>query len=338
MNHSDDDLIRPITPPPHSTVVVAGTTITMQQLQQIYSELTGKAESLNNYYDDPIRLSFDDVEVLHHRIIQTWEQYRVVSSTVVFTIYYLRNTKDQFTSFERFKLQSSASGDPIESVLLKYDILLVLPNVSKPQSYSISVRIVSRLALEKRMREGSPFVSLPRFLRIMGQHTGSVEITYIDYSVARAFMAGIDEWFSTIPRSPDNKFMKWLQPRSHWIPRIARLVTVIVVMLLITSISPHFIDGDGSNFLQFGRFFLWSSLGVYVAYMLASWFGMYAEHAVDEWSAVSYIDFNRGDKIEIAKSEKENRNHLIRAACGVAANILVTVVAKLIAAIVVASQ
>jgi len=112
MNPSDDDLIRPITPPPHSTVVVAGTTITMQQLQQIYSELTGKAESLNSYYDDPIRLSFDDVEVLHHRIMQTWEQYRVVSSTVVFTIYYLRNTKDQFTSFERLQIAKCCQWRP----------------------------------------------------------------------------------------------------------------------------------------------------------------------------------------------------------------------------------
>lgn len=38
---------------PHSTVVIGGAQITVQQLQQIYSELTGKSESIAKYYDDP---------------------------------------------------------------------------------------------------------------------------------------------------------------------------------------------------------------------------------------------------------------------------------------------
>jgi hypothetical protein len=49
---------------PHSTVVVGGAQITVQQLQQIYSELTGKSESINKYYGIPIQLSFDDIERL----------------------------------------------------------------------------------------------------------------------------------------------------------------------------------------------------------------------------------------------------------------------------------
>ena len=96
--HSSMDLT------PHSTVVIGGAQITVQQLQQIYSELTGKSESITKYYDDPIRLTLDDIEQLHHRLIQTWEQYRIVSSSCSFTVYYLKNSKDQFNTFERFKL------------------------------------------------------------------------------------------------------------------------------------------------------------------------------------------------------------------------------------------
>jgi hypothetical protein len=172
-----------------STVHIAGTQITVQQLQQIYSELTGKFESISKYYDDPIRLSFDDIDQIHHRLIQTWEQYNVVSSSCSFTVYYLENTKDQFNTFDRLKLQIGGGSEPVESILLKYEFLIILPNLTKPQTYSISIRVVSRLALERRMREGmySPF-SLPRFIRLMGKNTGSVEITYVDYSVARNFL------------------------------------------------------------------------------------------------------------------------------------------------------
>jgi hypothetical protein len=214
-------------PNQRSTIVVAGTPITMQQLQQIYSELTGKAESISRYYDDPIRLSFDDINDLHQRILQTWEQYSLVSSACSFTIYHLKNTKEHFTSFERMQLQIASGAEPVESILVQYNFLVLLPSISKPQNYSISVRVVSRLASERRMRE-EYIVSLPRFLRVMAQHTASVEITYVDYSVSRAFLTAIDEWFKTIPRSPDNKLMKWLQSKSYWTPRLGRFTTTVM--------------------------------------------------------------------------------------------------------------
>ena|SRR6516165_3104512 len=82
---------------PHSTVVIGGAQITVQQLQQIYTGLTGKSESINKYYNEPIRLEFDDIEQLHHRLIQTWEQYHIVSSNCSFTIYYLKISRINLT-------------------------------------------------------------------------------------------------------------------------------------------------------------------------------------------------------------------------------------------------
>jgi len=48
----DDQISPPSAPTQHSTVLVAGTQITLQQLQQIFSEITGKTETLSKYYDD----------------------------------------------------------------------------------------------------------------------------------------------------------------------------------------------------------------------------------------------------------------------------------------------
>ena len=190
-----NDPIHPATETLSSTVVVAGTSITMQQLQQIHSELTGKEGSISKYYDDPIHLSFDDVYQLHHRIKQTCEQYRIVSQSCSFTVYYIKNTKDEFNSFDRFEFQIAGGAEPVESVLLKYEFLVILPSLGKPQRYSISVRVVSRLAIERRMRQEASSFSLPRFIKVMARHTASVEITYVDYAVARTFLTAIDEWF-----------------------------------------------------------------------------------------------------------------------------------------------
>jgi hypothetical protein len=38
--------------------------------------------------------------------------------------------------------------------------------------------------------------------------------------------------------------------------------------------------------------------------------------AIESWSEVSYIKLNRGDEIEIAKSHKDNRYHLVKGICG----------------------
>jgi len=89
------------------------------------------------------------------------------------------------------------------------------------------------------------------------------------------------------------------------------------------------------NLLNLAQFFLWSGLGVYVAYTLAGWSTSFAEMAIDSWSEVSYIKLNRGDEIEIAKIQKENRGHLLKGICGGLGMVVVDIVAKLTATIVI---
>jgi hypothetical protein len=186
------------------------------------------------------------------------------------------------------------------------------------------------------MREGmsSPF-TLPRFIRLMGQNTASVEIAYVDYSVARNFLSVIDDWFKTIPRTTQNKAIKFIQCHSHWIPRIGRFATAIVVTLIVLSILPQFIIQGEANLLILAQFFLWSALGTYIAYTLAGWSTFYAEMAIDSWSEVSYVRLNRGDEIEIAKNQKENRHHLLKGVCGALGMVIVDIAAKLTATFVV---
>ena len=100
---------------------------------------------------------------------------------------------------------------------------------------------------------------------------------------------------------------------------------------LVINMLPHFIVGSQSDLLQFGRFILYSFLGIYVAYVFAGWSSTFAERAVDQWTSLSYIKFNRGDEREIEKSTRQNKKHLIKGGIGIAATFVVDVVAKIIA-------
>jgi hypothetical protein len=70
-----------------------------------------------------------------------------------------------------------------------------------------------------------------------------------------------------------------------------------------------------------------------LAYTLAGWSTFYAEMAIESWSEVSYIKLNRGDEIEIAKSHKDNRYHLVKGICGGLGMVVVDIAAKLTAAV-----
>lgn len=133
----------------------------------------------------------------------------------------------------------------------------------------------------------------------------------------------------------ETKVMKFPQSYSYWIPRVGRFATAIFVTLIVMSILPHVISARETNLLNLAQFFLWSALGVYMAYTLAGWSTSFAEMAIDSWSEVSYIKLNRGDQIEIAKNQKENRGHLLKGACGGLGMLIVDVVAHVTATIVV---
>lgn len=65
------------------TVIAGGSSISLQQLQQIYNEPTGKDESLSKYFRTPVRVEFDDIEQTRHRIAQTCDQYNITSQSAV---------------------------------------------------------------------------------------------------------------------------------------------------------------------------------------------------------------------------------------------------------------
>lgn len=310
-----------------SLVNVGGSQITIQQLQQIYSELTGKSESITNYYDDSIQIDSSHIEQLHHIVAQTMEQYSIKTWNCSFTIFYLKNTKDVFNSFDRFKLQSSSGASPVESVLIKYELMIILPQLNKPQRYTISFRAISRVAFEKRMQDDLSFAT-PTFLKMMAGSNASVEISYIDYSVARSFLSAFDDWVRTVPRSNENVLIKFLQKHSYWIPRIARSGTAIFTLIIIAELLPHYMRDKDLDLTSFGTFLIYSGTGIYFAYALAGWCADFAEYSIDRWSDLAFVKLNRADDILITASNSGGKLRLIKSVVGLIGSISVSVAAK----------
>lgn len=324
---------------PDSGMVLVGdeaNAVSAQVFQSIYNEITGKSETVGKSYDQAFEITFSDVEQLHHKIKQAHEQYHVCASNCVVTIYYLNNTRDRFSSFERFSMHNAGSVSPVESIVLKYSLLIILPKVDRPQTYTISIRFISRVAREKRMAsEGMPH---PTFYRIVGiGSTARVEIEYVDYMVARNFLGLIDDWFGVLPFNRGLKLLKFLQHNSHWVPKVAQFTTTIIAVVIVIQVYPRFVSAERFNLGNLGTFALVAGLGIYVAHTLAEWCGDYVEYSLDRWSELSYLKLNKGDEAEIRKSMKENRWYLVRASIGFVCTLSISVVTKIIASAITAS-
>lgn len=197
------------------------TEISIQVMQQIYHELTGKTEDVSRSYTDAFQIERADLEQLHHRLQQTLEQFDVKAQNCGFKIYYVDDRSQSCSSFERFHTFSGNSTSAVESLFITYDFLLLLPKLSTVQPYTLTVRLASRIAIEKKMRRDLPF-HYPKILRIMGGRTAVVTVKHVDYVVARTLLNAMDEWFQTLNKSKHPRFFEYIRKHSESIPIVCR--------------------------------------------------------------------------------------------------------------------
>src|SRR5690606_7600315 len=114
------------------------------------------------------------------------------------TLYHLDDQKQIFSSFERFELFDRTTLSPVENVRIEYNFLIVLPQMKKPQSYEIEINIHSRAAMIKKARTESDMRS-DMIFELFSSNTAHLEITFVDYTVARNFQVAIDSWFKALP-------------------------------------------------------------------------------------------------------------------------------------------
>jgi hypothetical protein len=266
---------------------------------------------------------------LNLRIGQICEQYNICSSNCSINVFYANDTKDTFSSFERFQAFNAGSTSSVESVLLTYNFLIILPKLAQPQSYTVSIRVASPVTIQRKMN-GMLF-EMPKIFRLMGgAKTAVVSVKYIDYAVARTLLNTIDEWFLALPQSKSSSFWDFIRKHTEWIPLITRYVAGAGVAALMLVIAPHYL-GSANSSLDLARFLLVSGVCIFSAYKLAYHLGSAAEDSIDSWVDLAYVCLTDGDKKEIELAKARNNGAIKWGALKLVSGLLVSVAAKVIA-------
>lgn len=305
--------------------------ISFQLAQDFYNEITGKSERLKELYSDPFILKLNDIEQLYQRLLQSTEQYNICSFHETYTVNYVDDSSERFSSLERLKLHNGSKGSAVEEFIATFSILIILPKTSRPQEYKITVRLASRVAKIEEMRRqiGSMPFEIPLY-QLENANAASFSIDYVDSTVANALMSVIKSWFNTVEKNSISTSVKTIRNFSHFVPRVSKYGLLAIVIYSIWQLSGVYLIDEVSTKVS-TLFTLFSLLAAYLSIRLGLFTGKRAEIALDSIYEQSYINFSGADDNFVKKSSTKIRKSKIKALLSLVGTIIVGISCSLIA-------
>lgn len=289
-----------------SVVIGDNPPVSMQLVQSIYNDITGKTEKIHKNLKEKHNISFEDVEQLDLKIQQLFEQYNIVSRNCHVTVFYKSDTKERFSTFERFKMFNSSSSSACENLSLEYDFYVVLPQSKKGQAYKVTVNLHSTVAFSlKTDDDGGPLFQI---YRLMGMSSGSVSIEYVDYTVANTFLNTIMDWYKTVDKSTTSKTLKRIQKYTYYFSDVFSALFIIATTVGMVSSANLLIQSDVNIASLFG-YIVPAFAALHLASLLGGRIGSYVEMKLDSLQSASTLNFTKGDKQALSLWQKEQRQN-----------------------------
>jgi hypothetical protein len=258
---------------------------------------------------------------------QLCDVHEIVASNEIVAVFHEKERKEQFTSFERFHAYNSNTASPTVSVVLKYNFSILLPGLTRPQEYAVTIRLSSRVAIMRQLQEETPLFIRGRIYGFMTGHTAEVKVEYADYVIARAFLEAFDEWIKGCYKSPGRKSARWLQRHSHTLPQIGRVSIGIATIYFALSALPSLIV-DKTTTEELLRFAIVFVGGFHILMWLAWSTFKTLEETIDSYTEISYLDLNRGDKNLIEEFWRSNWCVYVKAGLSIFGALLIGVVSN----------
>lgn len=323
----DDDKRLPGNGDNYFTIESAGSTpeqkVSWQVIQAVYNHMTGKTEALSNNYELPIQINMGRLGQLNNKIVQISEQYTIQASNCSVTVFHQNDSKEEFSSFDRFKLYNASINSPVERVEIKYEILKTLPKTNKIQRYSISILLISGVVAESEIREIRK--SIPGgFMAVIGYDTAILKINYVDYVVAKNYQTGIEEWLKSTAIEPMPKPIEFLKKHSNFIRIILKYVILLSIIYSIYKLVPQFVTDN--SLISFTYFSIWSWLAVFFGYKVGVFLSYHFRLTLNNYSPLTFIDLNAGDKREIEKSKVSRKKNKWKALGTFSLNIICAII------------
>lgn len=286
-----------------------GTLITQDQAQidlffTMYQKVNSKSEEISKSYTNNLLISFNDLNELHYKTVQSINSIKPIKSTIGIRIIISHNEgeSEKFNSFADFEKHNTTSPNPTLDVTFVYSFSIYDQEKQDFENYKIVNQIRSRVAeLDQLEKEAPPFIS-SAIISSMMTKTAKITIEYADYVKARHFTAMFDEWIKGCEESKNIHFVTRLKRISHLIPRLGTFI-IFALLALFTS---HAIDTQVINNELSVKFIVIYASIFFIIGGMSELFLRKIELSIDSYLAISYININKGDSKLIKNFSSRN--------------------------------
>ncbi|WP_421783516.1 hypothetical protein [Kiloniella litopenaei] len=307
--------------------------VSMQIVQDIYNQITDKNEEISKGIDSPYQVNIEDLKQLNQKVIQMLEQYHVKACNCSVTVYHEKSQKQLYSSFDRFELYDKSITTATESVLVTYHVLIVPPISKRVQSYTLSIRIGSKITILKEVSNNGTLP--PAILKFISGNHAKITVEYIDYTIARNFMDTIDSWFKSLDTDQHSKVVKFIHKYSHFIPTTLKYSSLALSGYLLLEYASNIIPTDSTN-LNLLFISLCCTFGLtFIVYSIFVSIGKYIEGNLYSISEISYVNLNKGDDRAITKAKKNNKRDTIKSIVSVVGALSLGILSSVIANLVI---
>ncbi|WGG53276.1 hypothetical protein [Rugamonas sp. DEMB1] len=289
----------------------ANSKVSLKIYQDVYHQINGRTEEVRKRYAEHLLVEFNEIEQLHHKIMQLCDVHNVVASNEVVSIFHDKERKEQFTSFERFKLYNTSSTSPTLNFVMRYNFSIIPAGLQRTQEYIVTVKLTSRVAVMAQMEADGAPVMYRRIFAYSSMVVAEITVEYADYIVARGFIEAFDEWVKGCKASPSLKWLDALQKISHGFGDFLMIINIgLMTFFSLGYVSREF--GKDVGLDTVAKFILFYSSSLYIFSILCRRLGAILEYSVDNFPILSYLKLNRGDENVIDKFRLSRRDTLLR--------------------------
>ena len=285
--------------------------------QALYWAVTGKTEKLTRTFGNDHEITREALRQLHAKCDQVCTQWTVLLKSSDITLRHIDGSTDTFSSFDRFTVYDASRTAAVDVITYTFNTLLRLPSIEKPQNYKLTVRIVSAVALEKRLSNDAETHMI--YPGMYGPGGITVEIEYVDYAIARNLMSMAESWVKEVEQQTTNWpalrafFRKW----GHWFPFCAQTAVGIAGAFALAAatrlaLPDTALPTDAARWLILAV----ALIGVYTT--TAWWVAEVVARLFHRLRPVTAIELNKGD----TRLNKEHRKHSLANWAGITLGIL----------------
>jgi hypothetical protein len=302
-----------------------GVSLTFQEYQAVYSEITKKSENIHKIYAKSFMLKKPDISHLKGLIDDILRQYNIVSINTNLTVFQSDNTQKTYSSIENF-LAIETTSKATEQIIVEYDILIKAPNIEKKQNYKITIKMVSDIVAFEKMRDSIPL----ELIDMIEKNNIDVKIDYIDYTVAKSILNVIDEWIEDISYNND-KITLFFEKHKTLISLSVKNLIIIFSFILIYKYIPNYIAVNETNMQILGRFFIIAFALIYFSNKIAIFSSNVIKSNLAFLQDFSAIQLTEQDKKNIKKGKSKKTRRWFSVISTIILTIIYGVISSIIA-------